>query len=412
MSFKLHTKWMPVTLMVLAGALLMAFYAPVREAAAASKFENWINGFYDYARSKGISKKTYRSAFRGITSPDPEILPLTRYQPEFTQKMWMYFDPRVNEKSVAEGKVMKAKWSRWLSRIEKKFGVSRHIILAIWSMETSYGKALEKPKSLRNVFRSLATLAYADKRRRKFARNQLIHALKIVQSGKMPAHRLTGSWAGAMGHTQFIPSSYNAWAVDMDGDGKRDIWNSVPDALATAANLLRKNGWKTGKTWGYEVSLPRGFKRGNIGKTKSLAQWRKLGIKRAKGGNFPHPDTKAVLKQFAGSKGPSMLVLRNFYILKRYNNADKYALAVGHLADRIAGFGRFKRDWPRKYPRMSEIERMEIQKYLAKKGYYDGEIDGNIGSGSRQAIRKVQESFGMVPDGYASKKLLAKLRRG
>ena len=379
-------------------------------ANADKRFVAWIDGFYPYARSKGISKTTYRSAFRGITSVDPEILALTRYQPEFTQKMWMYFDPRVNEKSIAKGREMKRKWGNWLSRIEKRFGVDSNILMAIWSMETSYGKALEKPKSLRNVFRSLGTLAYADKKRRKFARTQLIHALKIVQSGTMPANKLTGSWAAAMGHTQFIPSSYNAWAIDMDGDGRKDIWKSIPDALATAANLLRKNGWRSGKTWGYEVSLPSRVGKGSIGKTKTLGQWQKLGVRRANGKGFPRGGDKAVLKRFAGSKGPSFLVLKNFYVLKRYNNADKYALAVGHLADRIAGHGEFKRDWPRKYPRMSESELKEIQRQLARRGLYDGEIDGNIGSGSRKAIRKIQEKLGMVPDGFASKPLLAKLR--
>lgn len=381
------------------------------DVLAEKKFVAWTKNFCGYAKTRGISRSTCKTSFRGVTSVDPEILALTRYQPEFTQKMWMYFDSRVNEKSEAKGREMKRKWSSWLGRIEKRLGVDRHILLAIWSMETSYGKALEKPKSLRNVFRSLGTLAYADKRRRKFARSQLIHAMKIVQSGKMPANKLTGSWAGAMGHTQFIPSSYNAWAIDMDGDGRRDIWTSVPDALATAANLLRKNGWRSGKTWGYEVALPKNLAKSRMGKTLTLAQWRKLGLKRANGKPFPRGKDNAVLKRFAGPKGPSFLVLKNFYVLKRYNNADKYALAVGHLADRIAGYGEFKRDWPRKYPRMSEIERKEIQKHLARKGLYDGEIDGNIGSGSRKAIRKLQERLGMTPDGYASKRLLAKLRK-
>ncbi len=392
-------------------ALIVSGFVWPSNALAEKKFETWIKGFCNYAKTRGISRSTCKTSFRGVTSVDPEILPLTRYQPEFTQEMWMYFDPRVNEKSEAKGREMRSKWGSWLGRIEKRLGVNRHVLLAIWSMETSYGKALEKPKSLRNVFRSLGTLAYADKRRRKFARNQLIHAMKIVQSGKMPANKLTGSWAGAMGHTQFIPSSYNAWAVDMDGDGRKDIWNSIPDALATAANLLRKNGWRSGKTWGYEVTLPKNLKKSRIGKTLTLAQWKKLGLKRANGKSFPRGKDNAVLKRFAGPKGPSFLVLKNFYVLKRYNNADKYALAVGHLADRIAGHGEFKKNWPRKYPRMSETERMEIQKHLARKGLYDGEIDGKIGSGSRKAIRKLQDRLGMTPDGYASKKLLAKMRK-
>ncbi|PCH45715.1 MAG: lytic transglycosylase [Hyphomicrobiales bacterium] len=377
---------------------------------AEAGFQKWVNGFYSVARKNGINKSTYQRAFKGITSADPEILELTRHQPEFKQKMWMYFDSRVNENSLERGQEMKQTWDRWLTAIEKKYGVSRHILLAIWSMETSYGKALENPKALRSVVRSLATLAYRDKRRRKFARTQLIAALKILQSGKISTQHLRGSWAGAMGHTQFIPTSYRAYGQDMDGDGRRDIWTSIPDALATAANLLRRNGWRTGQTWGYEVKVSaRAAKQS--GKTKTIAQWEKLGIRRAKGKVFKYKNLRAALKFPAGRSGPAFLMLKNFYVIKRYNNSDKYALAVGHLADQIAGYGGFEKPLPRPYRRLVEDERLALQKQLSRIGLYSGKIDGKIGSGTRVAIRRAQDRLGMTPDGYESPKLLKRLQQ-
>ena len=379
------------------------------EANANAGFKKWIKDFYSVAAKNGISKRTYNAVFQGVNTPDPEVIKSANFQPEFKSKVWDYLDNRVTDSAVEKGLEMKAKYGRWLGVIEKRYGVNRNILLAIWSMETSFGAALVREGALRNVARSLATLAYQDKRRRKFARSQLIAAMKIVQNGDVSARGLRGSWAGAMGHTQFIPTSYLAWAQDIDGDGKRNIWESVPDALASAANLLRKNGWRTGKTWGYEVRLPAGgVKKG----TRTLAQWRKAGIKRVNGKPFPRPGEKAELKVLAGSKGPAFLMLRNFFVIKRYNNADKYALAVGHLADRIAGYGPFVKDWPRGYTPLGEEERKELQKRLKSVGFYDGEIDGKIGSGSRGAIKSYQRRVGMAQDGYASKKVLKRLRGG
>ncbi len=380
-------------------------------AEADPKFQRWVAGFKKTAAKNGITSKTFNASFRGVTSPDPEVIRLTRFQPEFVAKVWHYLDSRVNDRTIATGKEMKRKHAVLLAKIERKYGVDRHIILAIWSMESSYGEALKKPKSLRSVIRSLATLAYADKRRRRFGRTQLIHAMKIVQRGHVRPSGLVGSWAGAMGHTQFIPSSYNAFAVDMNGDGRKDIWNSVPDALATAANLLKKNGWRSGKTWGYEVKIPRGLSKGHTNKSRTLAQWQKLGVRRVNGKAFPRPGEKGVLKLFAGKGGPAFLMTRNFYILKRYNNADKYALGVGHLADRIAGHRPIQKKWPRKFLPLNEQETMEVQRRLAKAGLYDGEIDGKVGSGSRHAIKIMQEKVGMKPDGYPSKKFLKRIRK-
>jgi membrane-bound lytic murein transglycosylase B len=217
-----------------------------------------------------------------------------------------------------------------------------------------------------------------------------------------------GSWAGAMGHTQFIPTSYQAYAVDMDGNGRRDIWNSVPDALATAANLLHRNGWQTGKTWGYEVVLPEGrkFPAGSL----SLDKWASIGLRRANGKAFPRGSDSAVLKVPDGRAGPAFLMLKNFYVIKRYNNADKYALAVGLLADEIAGFGGLVHDWNRPFIKLTFEEREELQKRLQTYGYYDGKIDGRIGSGSRDAIKAYQARAGLTQDGHPSKEVLTSLR--
>lgn len=232
-----------ITGAALAVATIVLFSILLTQPVSADAgFKRWVTAFRATAAKSGISKSTFNKAFRGVDSPDPEVLKKARFQPEFKAPVWQYFDNRVHEQSVANGRAMKRKWKPWLDRIEKKYGIDRHILLAIWSMETNYGEILKNDKVMRNVVRSLSTLAYADRRRRKFARQQLIAALKILQRGEITVANLTGSWAGAMGHTQFIPTSYRAYAVDADGNGRRDIWDSVPDALATAANLLRKNG--------------------------------------------------------------------------------------------------------------------------------------------------------------------------
>lgn len=391
-------------------AMSLVLIAP-QISHADAKFEKWIRDFYSVAAKSGISKSTYNAVFRGVKSPDPEVLKAARYQPEFVAKVWEYLDTRITEKTIRNGQEMAKNYRKWLDIIEPKFGVNRYILLAIWSMESSYGEALKKKTGIRKIGRSLATLAYADKRRRKFARTQLIAALKIVQRGDVTAKGLVGSWAGAMGHTQFIPTSYRTWAVDIDGDGRRNVWTSVPDALASSANLLRKNGWRSGQTWGYEVKLPKKFNYKLVNKNgMTLGKFAQMGVKRSSGAKFPRSGDKAVLKLMAGKKGPAFLMVKNFYVIKRYNNADKYALAVGHLAERIKGYDAFAKDWPRGYIPLNEEGRKDLQVQLKKRGLYDGKIDGNIGSGSRAAIKKFQTDNAMTVNGYASKAVLAKMR--
>ncbi|MEL7273722.1 MAG: lytic murein transglycosylase [Pseudomonadota bacterium] len=379
-------------------------------AEASPGFRKWARDFKGVARRNGIRASTYDRAFKGIRSIDKEVLESARYQPEFRQKLWMYFDTRIDEQSIGRGQAEKRRWGKWLARIERKYGVSANILLAIWSMESGYGEALKKERAMRPIIRSLATLAYADRRRRKFGRSQLIAALKILQNGDIGINGLRGSWAGAMGHTQFIPTSYRLYRQDMDGNGRADIWNSVPDALATAANLLKRNGWRTGKTWGYEVEVPARARK-QAGRTRTMAQWAKLGIRRVKGRTFPRGNERGVLKFPAGKNGPAFLLTRNFFILKRYNNADKYALAVGHLADQIAGYGDFVNPIPRPFAKLTFEQKMELQKRLARMGLYDSKIDGKIGSGTRAAIRKAQIKLGLNPTGFESLNLLNRLRR-
>lgn len=390
---------------------IFAFFLTLagQPAHADAGFQNWIAQFRAIAMQNGISGAVYDSAFRGITAPDPEVLEKARYQPEFRAEAWEYFDNRVQEEAIATGRQMARQWKPWLDQIERHFGVDRNVLLAIWSIESNYGAILINDRVMRSLPRSLATLAYADKRRAKFARQQLIAALKILQTGDIDVTHLTSSWAGAMGHTQFIPTSYLAYAVDMDGDGRRDIWNSVPDALATAANLLRKNGWRSGETWGYETAaLPGGRK--FPGGWMSLSQWASIGVMRANGKPFPRPSDSAELKVPDGRAGPSFLVTKNFSVIKRYNNSDKYALAVGLLADQIAGYGGLVRDWNRPFQRLTFSETQELQKRLGALGYYEGPIDGKIGSGSRDAIRAFQNRMGMEQTGHPGKEVLLRLR--
>lgn len=402
-----RSAWRLRTLVTGAG-LSLALLMSAAPANADAGFKRWIAGFRATAAQGGVSGATYDRAFAGIEDVDPEVLEKARFQPEFTAPVWDYFDNRVQEQSIAVGKDMARKWKPWLDKIEARYGVDRNILLAIWSMESNYGEILKNDQVVRSVVRSLATLAYADKKRAKYARTQLVAALKILQTGDIDESHLMGSWAGAMGHTQFIPTSYQAYAVDMDGNGHRDIWNSVPDALATAANLLKKNGWQTGKTWGYEVALPSGKLPGG---SLSLARWQDLGVGRANGKAFRNTGDKAELKVPDGRSGPAFLMLKNFSVIKRYNNADKYALAVGLLADAIGGSNGLVQDWNRPFTKLTFAEKQELQQRLSEHGYYDGKFDGKIGDGSRSAIKAFQAQAGLEQDGHPSKEVLLSLRK-
>jgi len=397
-------------LAVCAGLTLAGF----TEARADATFQKFVAGFWPQAKKAGISRATYDRAFAGITERDPEVLEKANYQPEFVKTIGEYLSTAVSDARIETGREMLVKWKPWLDKIEARSGVPRQILVAIWGMESNYGKVLDNPAVVKSVIRSLATLACCDPKRGKFGRSQLIAAMKILQRGDVPSSRFTGSWAGAMGHTQFIPTSYLAFSADADGDGKVDIWTNIPDALATAANLLHKNKWRTGETWGYEVALPQGFNYARVDEKagRSLADWQKMGVRRANGGAFPRPDDKATLILPAGARGPAFLILPNFNVIKRYNNATSYALGVGILSDRIIGAPPLAATWPADMRPLSGAQVEELQRLLAQKGYDPGDIDGRAGPGTRDAIRAYQADKGLPADGNPSTAILDFLKKG
>ncbi len=380
-------------------------------SAADGGFKQWLDDFYVVVAKEGINKATWNAAFTGVTEPDPQVLEKANFQPEFTTEIWDYLDSRVHPLAVDKGRKMAKVHASTLAAVEQKYGVEQSVLLSIWSMESNYGAILEQPERLFYVPSALATLAYGDPKRRKFARTQLVAALQILQTGDIGRAHLMGSWAGAMGHTQFIPTSYLAYGVDMDGNGRRDIWNSIPDALATAANLLKSNGWQKGNPWGYEVVMPGGGEKLRE-ESKTLAEWAKLGFKRTGGQTFSRPEDKALLKVPAGAEGPAFLMLSNFSVIKRYNNSDSYALAVSLLADRLAGSGGLLvKAWPRPSNSLSAEEKLELQQRLQEIGLYIGEVDGYLGPATEKAIRSYQKHAGLAVDGLPSQNLLRTLRR-
>lgn len=394
---------------VLAVSLTAGLFAAAGTAAADQGFNRFIKDFWPTAKSAGISAQTYNAVFTGM-KPDEDTLRLMNKQSEFVKPIWEYLDSAVSDARVEKGREMLKKYEPVLRQIESRFGVDREAVLAIWGMETNYGGYMGR----HNVIQALTTLAYAAPRRKKFWRKELVTALGIVQAGHVRFADMEGSWAGAMGHTQFMPSSWKAYAADYDGDGRRDIWTSIPDALASTASYLKRHGWQTGKTWGYEVKLPSGFNYhlADGDKTLTLGEWQRYGIRRSNGKPFPRPSDKGILVLPAGSAGPAFLMLRNFYVIKRYNNATAYALAVGHLADRIIGGGALAGDWSREHLPLTRSETSELQALLNKRGFSVGAADGKIGPATRRGIRAYQQSRGLVPDGYASVVLLAHLKLG
>lgn len=401
-----------VRLMVATLAVAAAMMTAGGPALADAGFDRFVRDFWPQARKAGISRAVYQRAFAGVT-PDLEVVEKSQRQAEFVKPIWDYLSSAISDRRLETGREMLVAHRRLLDAIETRYGVDRHVVVAIWGMESSYGAVLDNPAIVRGVIRSLATLAYAGGRYQSFGRTQLIGALEILQRGEVSPAAMTGSWAGAMGHTQFIPTTYNRYAVDFDGDGRRNIWGSVADALASTAAYLEKSGWDNGKTWGYEVALPRGFdySLADGRTTHSLAHWEKLGIRRAKGWSFPRPDDKAQLLLPAGAGGAAFLMLKNFSVIKRYNNADAYALAVGHLADRLRGGEAFVAGWPEGNRPLSEDETRALQTMLSRRGYPVGDIDGKAGPNTKAAIRRFQQEVGHVPDGYPGIALLEFIQR-
>jgi lytic murein transglycosylase len=374
--------------------------------ADAANFHQCLNHLWPLAAKRHVSRATYVAATKDLT-PDLRIMDLMDNQPEFTKSFWDYLDILVTDERIDQGRSLLAKYDKMFDAVEKAYSVDRYTLAAIWGVETKYGAvAGDRP-----VVRSTATLACVG-RRQKFFRNEFLDALEILQRNDVAQDRLVGSWAGAFGPTQFMPSSFKRYAVDFDRDGHRDVVGSVADMLASTANNLKKDGWVSGETWGYEVVVPANFnfKLADRHRAMPISEWMQLGIVRVQGKQFPRPDDQAYLLVPAGVQGPGFLMLHNFRVIMRYNPAEAYALAIGHLADRLRGGGPFAQDWPRYERVLSRDERLELQQHLLRRGYDVGEPDGQVGGKTRAAIREFQARNGQVPDGFASTAVLEKLR--
>lgn len=376
-------------------------------ASSNARFDLWVKGFRSKAMAKGISPSVYDKAFKGVTY-NAYVVDKDRNQSEFTKQIWEYLDTATSETRVRNGKSALRKHKKLLERIEKTYGVDYEVVLAIWGLESAYGAQ----KGDIPIIEALATLAY-DGRRRKFFEAQLIAALSIVQSGDIKPRAMKGSWAGAMGHTQFIPTSYLGFAQDFRGDGRRDIWQNDPaDALASTANYLKKHGWVHGQPWGLEVRLPKGFDYSQTSERikKGVPEWRAMGVKTIDGGALPDHGASSILLP-AGAKGAAFLIFKNFQVIERYNTADAYVIAVGHLGDRIRGGDPIKAKWPRGEKALSFKQKKKMQRLLRRKGYKMEKIDGIVGPNTIAAIRAYQASIGVKADGFATTDLLAQLRK-
>jgi membrane-bound lytic murein transglycosylase B len=363
----------------------------------AGTFEAFLEELWPDAEAKGITRRTFDLAFAGL-SPDPRVIAATGRQPEYGKAVGVYVNSVASKSRVEAGIRQGKRWSPTLAAIEKSYGAERGIVLAIWGIETSYGE----DKDRWDVIRSLATLAQT-RYREPYFRNELLVALKLLQDGYIPRGKMVGSWAGAMGQPQFMPSNYFDYAVDFSGSGRPDIWTNVPDVLASIANYLRKDGWIPGLTWGFEVFVPKEFdyRRSRA----SFRDWAGLGLLRADHSALPSFGD-GVLFFPSGSPGPAFLVTQNFNVIKRYNDSDVYALAVGHLADRVNGLGPIRTAWPSEDPQLSRDQRISLQKKLAALGYPVRDFEGHIDFDLRDAIRSEQLKFGLRPDGHPTSDLL------
>jgi lytic murein transglycosylase len=355
------------------------------------------------AVKRGIAGTAFDGWFAGVEA-DASAVELLDRQPEFTLQPWDYLAMLVDEKRIAEGRRKLASLSEVLERIEAAYGVERQVLVALWGVETRFGERMGS----RPLVRSLATLSCLG-RRQLFFREELMAALRILQDGDVPYEHLAGSWAGAFGHTQFMPSTFRRLAVDFDGDGRRDLVQSVADALASSANYLAKAGWVRGQPWGHEVRLPRKYS-GPSGRRPRLpmSDWRAFGIKRVDGRALPGEETASLILP-AGASGPAFVVLGNFNALLAYNPSELYALAIAHLSDRLRGGGAIQASWPTGEPALSREQRIALQERLSLRGFDVGTPDGIIGPRTVAAIKEFQKSVGLPPDGFPTVGLLGRL---
>jgi lytic murein transglycosylase len=387
----------------LSAAVLAAIPAP-----AQADFRSCLSGLRGQAEARGVSGATFDAAMRGV-DPDPKVLELMDSQPEFKTPIWDYLAALVDEERVQDGRAAMRQWGQALAAAEARYGVDRHIIAGVWGVESNFGMDIGG----RPLLQSLATLSCYASRRRDYFTGELFATLKIIENGDIRSTRLTGSWAGAFGHTQFMPSTFHRLAVDLDGDGRRDVVDSVPDAVGSTANFLRKAGWQPGLPWGYEVRLPQGFSASALGRKnkRPVSAWAAMGVTRVDGrplsGDYP-----AGIIAPAGLNGPAFLVTRNFDAVYSYNAAESYGLAIAILADRLKGLPGIRTPWPTDDPPLSRAERRELQRLLASRGYDVGEPDGRVGAKTRDAIKDVERQIGLPQTGRPGGRVLQALKGG
>jgi membrane-bound lytic murein transglycosylase B len=377
---------------------LMFVCAPAR--AQEQPFAAFVAELWPDAQAKGITRANFDLALNGVT-PDPRVIAATKRQPEYGKPVGTYINDIVSAGRITRGVAKANEWSKTFDEVEKKFAVERWVLVALWGMESDYGAAKDKW----DVFRSLASLAYV-KYRHPYFRNELIVAMGIMQNGHFPRDKMVSSWAGAMGQTQFMPTNVVDYAIDFSGDGKSDIWNNVPDVLASTGNYLHKGKWKYGLPWGFEVVIPKQFD--YLRSRGTFAEWQKLGLRRPDGKPFP-PAGQGILFFPSGAAGPAFLVTENFDVLKEYNNSDAYAIAVGHLADRMKGGAPIKTAWPTDDRPLSRDARIALQKKLSALGYKVNDFEGHVDFDLRDNVRTEQAKFGMVPDGNPTVAFLDRL---
>jgi membrane-bound lytic murein transglycosylase B len=382
----------------------MAYEPPPQSDA---DFQAWLKDFKKQARQDGISQQTLNKAFKNVHLNE-RVLELDRRQPEFTRTFWQYFNRAVTDWRIETGQKLYEKYKPQLQEVTREYGVPGRFLIAFWGMETNFGGYTGNTP----IIESLATLSY-DRRRSEFFQKELMAALRIIDQGHIDPAQMKGSWAGAMGQCQFMPSNYLRYAVDADNSGKRDLWNSLPDVFFSMGNFLNELGWQREENWGREVTLPENFDLALAdGRTKrSLDDWRQLGLKLADGRPLPEADMKAALLLPYDYRGPAFLVFDNFDVIKRWNRSDSYALAVGHLADRIVGRPPLSKTAPKDDKSLTRDQIKELQERLALAGEDIGKIDGIAGSKTRSALRAFQLQNGLPADGYPSYRMLKILQK-
>lgn len=378
--------------------ILMFGCLPAR--AQEQPFAAFAKDLWPDAQAKGITRATFDLALKSVT-PDPRVIAATKRQPEYGKPVGAYVNDAVSRSRIANGQRKAKEWAKTFDAVEKKFGVERWVLIALWGMETDYGAE----KDRWDVFRSLATLGFV-RYRHPYFRNELLVAMRIMQDNKFPREKMVSSWAGAMGQTQFMPSNVVDYAIDFSGDGERDIWSNVPDVLGSTANYLAKEHWIRGLPWGFEVTVPKGFD--YMKSHATFAEWAKLGLRRADGKPFP-ASGPGILFFPSGAQGPVFLTTENYPVLKEYNNSDAYVIAVGHLADRMMGAPPIKAAWPADDRPISRDARIALQKKLAALGYKVLDFEGHIDFDLRDNIRAEQKKMGMLPDGNPTATFLGKL---